>query len=120
MRLSDTRICIHCGKEYELGFFGTGKQFCSQECRRQRYKYQNGILKRSLYKAKDKDRLICGRSIKEVGLRSNINKYCSKKCMYTANKMKRKGQKTIRVRIPVESMKTIVIPISELPRLFKR
>ena len=117
MTLIDIKVCIHCGREYELGFYGTGKKFCSQECRRHRYKYEDGTKR--VYKKIDKDCLICGRSILKVGLRKHANKYCSKKCMYTANKMKRNGQKTIRVRIPIESMKTITIPISELPRLFR-
>ena len=118
MKLSVINICVHCGRQYELGFYGAGKKFCSQECRQHRYKYRNRVKR--VYTKIDKDCLICGRSILKVGLRKHANKYCSKKCMFTANKVRVNGQKTIRVRIPIESMKTITIPISELPRLFKR
>ena len=54
MKLSDIKVCTHCGRTYELGFYGTGKKYCSQECRRHRYKYDNKMLKRT-YKVKDKD-----------------------------------------------------------------
>ena len=30
--------CGYCGKEYELGFYGTGTKYCSRECYNKTYK----------------------------------------------------------------------------------
>ena len=119
-KLRNINICKVCGVEYERGFYGTGPVYCSHKCNRIGRAAVDKLRLRKSYVRKDKDCLVCGRSILKVGLRKHANKYCSKKCMFTANKVRVNGQKTIRVRIPIESMKTITIPISELPRLFKR
>ena len=103
MTLTDIRICVHCGREYEWGFYGAGKKFCSQECRRHRHLYS-----RKPYIRKDKVCKVCGRSILKVGQRKFANKYCSKKCMNLAQRMKR-----------CRKYCTIKIPISELPRFFR-
>ena len=101
MTLSDIRVCVHCGNSYELGFYGTGKKFCSEKCRRHRYKFI-GREKR-VYKKVDKDCQVCGRNILKVGLRKHANKYCSKKCMNLAQRI-REGREFCTIKIPVKDL----------------
>ena len=45
--------CKECSNEYELGFWGTGKKYCSKECAR------NNVKKRKkLYYDKNKEEII--------------------------------------------------------------
>ena len=70
--------CKYCGKNYEIGFYGAGPVYCSHICSRKgRSKRYVGIY----YVPKDKNCLLCKRSILGVGLRKSVNKYCSERCM---------------------------------------
>jgi len=97
------RNCNICDKEYEVGFFGAGKRYCSRVCAseaRRQYHLRT-------YIPKERDCAICGRDIRSVGLKKQANKYCSNRCMFIAQH-KRAGAKFINLRIP----------ISEIPTLF--
>ena len=126
-KLSDTNICSYCEREYERGFYGAGPVYCSHKCNRMGRAAHDKIRIRERYRKyikKDKDCLICGRSILKVGLRRFANKFCSKKCMALNNKIKHSGQKTVVIRIPVkievEVMKTLKIPVKSLPKLMSQ
>ena len=108
-KLRNINICKVCGVEYERGFYGTGPVYCSHKCNRIGRAAVDKIRLRNSYVRKDKDCKICGRSILKVGQRKFINKYCSKKCMNLAQRMK-EGRKYC----------TIKIPITDLPRLFSQ
>ena len=105
-KLKGINTCKFCGKTYEVGFFGAGYKYCSHSCNRKgRALADKERFKK--YNNKDKDCNVCGRSIKKVGKRKSVNKYCSKKCMILAQAI-RSGRKYC----------TIKIPIKELPELF--
>ena len=120
-KLRDINICKVCGVEYERGFYGTGPVYCSHKCNRKGRAAVDKLRLRKSYVRKDKDCLVCGRSILKVGLRKCSNKFCSKKCMMLQNKI-RHGQKTVRIRIPVkiEVMKTVKVPVEQLPALMNQ
>ena len=104
-----------------MGFYGCGPVYCSHKCNRKGRADYDKIRNKARYNyiKKDKDCLICGRSILKVGLRRLANKFCSRKCMMISNKVKHSGQKTVCIRIPVtiKVMKTIKIPVESLPKL---
>lgn len=98
-----SKTCDICELEYYIGFFGAGAKYCSRKCAREakRLQYHESRIPTS------RPCVICGRDIHSVGLKKNVYKYCSNRCMFLANKQKA-GQKFISVKIP----------ISEIPKLF--
>jgi len=118
-KLKGTNICKTCGQRYEMGFYGAGPVYCSHPCNKKGRNEYDRLRNRARYVKKDKDCLICGRNILKVGIRKLANKFCSKKCMLINNKVKRFGQKTVIIKIPVkvEVLKTIKVPIKSLPKL---
>ena len=121
-KLKGTNICKTCGQRYEMGFYGCGPVYCSHDCNKKGRNEYDKLRNRRNYIKKDKDCLICGRSILKVGLRRMANKFCSRKCMMISNKVKHSGQKTVVIRIPVtiKVMKTIKIPVESLPKLMSQ
>ena len=121
---NDTRNCNRCGKEYELGFMGTGYKYCSRKCRIIRNNIeQNRIRMRNHYRKYERKNglrcLVCGRDIQMVGKRKHIYKYCSIKCMQLQNRIKH-GQKAVTIKIPVkvEVMKPVTILVKDIPLIF--
>ena len=119
-KLKGFNNCKTCGQRYEMGFYGAGPKYCSHKCNRKGRAIEDKLRHGKRYVRKDKDCLICGRSILKVGLRKCSNKFCSKKCMMLSNKIKHSGQKTVMIRIPVkvEVMKTVKIPVKDIPLFF--
>jgi len=108
-KLRSINICKVCSREYERGFYGAGPVYCSHKCNRKGRYAVDKLRLRKRYVRKDKDCKMCGRNILKVGLRQFANKYCSKKCMNLAQRVK-DGREFCTIRVP----------ISELPRLFSQ
>ena len=102
-KLKGSNSCKECGKEYEIGFFGAGPVYCSHKCNRKGRALEDKIRMRKSYVRKDRDCKVCGRNIIKVGLRKITNKYCSKKCMNLAQRMK-EGRKYCTIKIPVKDL----------------
>ena len=111
---NDIRICKQCGVVYEFGFLGRGIKYCSKTCANKSIAYAKKYLMKSRYKKKCKPCVICGRDITTVGKRKKVNKYCSKTCMNIA----RDKFITIKIPVKIEVMKTVTIPIYDIPQIF--
>ena len=112
-------ICknIDCGKEYELGFYGTGPKYCSRKCfmgdKRRLDKIRRNKARVKFLKATKIKCKLCGRNVVTINgyptrfdgdRKKRIRKYCSEICMVLSQrrgKMKDKNAKYFTVRIPI-------------------
>ena len=102
-KLKGINICKECGREYEIGFYGAGPVYCSHECNRKGRYAVDKLRLRNTYVRQDKDCKVCGRNIMKVGLRKITSKYCSKKCMNLAQRMK-EGRKYCTIKMPIKDL----------------
>ena len=102
-KLKGISICKFCGKTYEVGFYGAGPKYCSRICNRKGRYREDKLRIGKRYVRKDKNCKICGRNIIKVGQRKTTNKYCSKKCMNLAQRIK-EGRKFCTIKIPVKDL----------------
>jgi len=101
----ETRKCLGCGQKLLSTYKGIPKKYCNRSCIDE-YRRNTGYFKRLYEKQhpemKTRKCIICKRIIKLVGERKNVNKYCSKKCMFISSRMKAKGQTEMYISIPIE------------------
>ena len=95
-------VCRYCDKLYEVGFFGAGRVYCSKHCASQGY----NIYQKERYHAKkltvDRECVLCHRNILEVGNRKRVSKFCGKRCMFTHNRIMKRKDKFIMIKVPVK------------------
>ena len=98
--------CKHCLRRYEPGFWGTGIKYCSHECADYAKKYRGKAYYKAHRKSRDVSRLcfLCKRNILSLGKRRSINKYCSKRCMEMAQRIRGRESKFVTIRIPVKDI----------------
>ena len=108
MRRQIEIICKNCGTTVPITYKGLQAKFCSNGCRYM-YKKANGLLtyqkKISLNKKKC---FVCKKVISSVNKRKKINKYCSKKCMLLAQKMRDRQQKYVYIKIPIDIYREMI------------
>jgi len=108
---------IDCGKEYELGFYGTGPKYCSRKCfmgdKRRLDKIRRNKARVKFLKATKIKCKLCGRNVVTINgyptrfdgeRKKRIRKYCSERCMLLSQrrgKNKDKYAKYFTVRIPI-------------------
>ena len=102
-KLKGINTCKFCGQTYEVGFYGAGPVYCSHECNRKGRYAVDKLRLRNTYVRQDKDCKVCRRNIMKVGLRKITSKYCSKKCMNLAQRMKQ-GREYCTIKIPIKDL----------------
>lgn len=108
MRKPISIICKHCGVSVPITYKGSQRNFCTDKCRYM-YKKENGLLTYQKKVALNKKKCaICKRVISSVNKRKHIHKYCSKKCMLLAQKIRDRQQKTVYVKIPIDIYKQLL------------
>ena len=110
------RRCVKCNSEYEMGFWGTGYKYCSRKCVRERNKatYINRYVKR---KNTSCCCMLCKRNIFSVGLKQNVSKYCSRRCLEMATRI-RKGQTHFHVKIPKTVITNVKFSVDDIPKIW--
>lgn len=110
------RRCIKCNSQYDHGFFGTGYKYCSKKCRmeRNRVAYAGRYLKR---KNTSCCCMLCRRNIFSVGQKKNVSKYCSRRCLEMATRI-RKGQTHFYAKIPVTVVKLVKFSVDDIPKIW--
>jgi len=100
--------CAYCHKDFERKTargVSNRKIYCSTYCQQkssyERIKKYFRERNLELNKSDKKECVVCGKNIMTDGDRKRISKYCSNKCMFLADRIK-KGQKTMYVKIPIE------------------
>ena len=102
-KLKGFNNCKTCGQRYEMGFYGAGPKYCSHKCNKKGRNEYDRLRNRARYVKKNGDCKVCGRNILKVGLRKQAHKYCSKKCLNLAQRM-REGRKFCTIKIPVKDL----------------
>ena len=105
------------GKEYEMGFFGTGPKYCSRKCffgdKNRLDKIRRNRAKEKFLKATKIKCKLCGRNVVTINgyptssdghkNKTSIRKYCSERCMILSQKRSKIGKeaKYFTVRVPI-------------------
>ena len=121
MSKKSNRVCVLCHKEYPIGFWGAGHKYCSKQCSREAVRIYKNQWYDTHRKQVSKKCWLCKRNILSVKKTNYVGKYCSKRCMLVANRIKRSGKKTVNIRIPVKTIivkKVFKLPVEFIPFLF--
>ena len=115
------RVCVFCHKEYSFGFWGSGHKYCSKHCSKKALLTYKKHWYDTHRKQVSKKCWLCKRNILSIKKTNYIGKYCSKRCMIVANRIRRSGKKTVNIRIPVKTIvvkKVFKLPVEFIPFLF--
>jgi len=112
--LSTKRLCLNCKTAltfFKMDFNRIPKKYCNETCRKE-YRKKTGYHKK-IYEVKHpeiftRECVVCKRNIKAHGKRKKVNKYCSNKCRYLAERIRNANLKYITVKIPVGHYPEIV------------
>ena len=121
MSKKSNKVCVFCQKKYSFGFWGTGHKYCSKLCSREATRiYKNNWYDKHR-KQVSKKCWLCKRNILSVKKTNYVGKYCSKRCMIVANRIRRTGKKYVNIRIPVKTVivkQVFKLPVEMIPFIF--
>ena len=101
------RLCLNCNASLmftKKDHNRIPKKYCNNACRyefRKKSGYHKMWYEKKHPEIFERECLICERNIKAQGKRKIVSKYCSKKCMYLAERIRNTNLKYITVKIPV-------------------